>query len=331
MSESEIKPKNLSSGQVCELLPDNLILLGYRGSIAHNMYVPQHNPDSIDDKDLMGVFVAPIEHYLGFGREEVKERFIEEWDAVSYEIKKFVGLLLKCNPNVLSLLWLPKRHLVFEHELGSLLRENRLLFATKAAYHSFNGYAYGQFKRMTHLNQEAQAEMSRLEQELEQHSIDLNSLKLSQTQRDTLLEGGPFNGERLGLIADRYEGLKRQYYSGGYMGAKRRELVRRVGYDAKNAAHLIRLLRMGIEFLVEGELHVERQDADQLLEIKRGEWSLDRVKEEAERLFRLAEEAYVRSSLPPKPDAGKAEELCMEIVARYHGLNTNGFRQIGVN
>lgn len=331
MSAPEIKLKNLSSGQVCDLLPDNLILLGYRGSIAHNMYVPQHNPDSIDDRDLMGVFVAPIEHYLGFGRQEVKEKFIDEWDAVSYEIKKFTGLLLKCNPNVLSLLWLPKHHLVFEHELGSLLRENRLLFATKAAYHSFNGYAYGQFKRMTHLNQEAQAEMARLEQELERHSIDLNALRLSQQQRDTVLDGGPFSGERLGLIADRYEGLKRQYYSGGYMGAKRRELVRRVGYDAKNAAHLIRLLRMGIEFLVEGELHVERQDADQLLEIKRGEWPLERVKEEAERLFRLAEEAYVRSSLPPKPDAEKAEELCIEIVARYHRLNSDRFRQTSVS
>ena len=326
----EIKLKNLSGEQISDLLPDNLILLGYRGSIAHNMYVPQQNPDSIDDKDLMGVFVAPVEHYLGFGRDEVKERFINEWDAVSYEIKKFVRLLLKCNPNVLSLLWLPKRHLVYEHDLGGLLRENRLLFATKAAYHSFNGYAYGQFKRMTHLNQEAQAEMSRLEQELERYSIDHNALKLNQTERDTVVRGGPFDGDRLGLIADRYEGLKRQYYSGGYMGAKRRELVRRVGYDAKNAAHLIRLLRMGIEFLVEGELHVERGDADQLLEIKRGEWPMERVKEEAERLFRLAEEAYVRSSLPAKPDAVKAEELCIEIVARYHGLSANGLRQTSV-
>lgn len=51
------------------------------------------------------------------------------------------------------------------------------------------------------------------------------------------------------------------------MGQKRRELVRRVGYDAKNAAHLIRLLRMGIEFLTEGTLHVERADATELLDI----------------------------------------------------------------
>jgi hypothetical protein len=62
-------------------------------------------------------------------------------------------------------------------------------------------------------------------------------------------------------VVKRYRGERRRYYSGGYMGQKRRESVRRVGYDAKNAAHLIRLLRMGIEFLTEGTMHVERADA----------------------------------------------------------------------
>ena len=81
--EPQIRLKNLPRERVWELLPENMILLCYRGSIAHNMYVPQHDPNSIDDKDLMGVFVAPVEHYLGFGRDDVKERFINEWDAVS--------------------------------------------------------------------------------------------------------------------------------------------------------------------------------------------------------------------------------------------------------
>jgi hypothetical protein len=104
------------------------------------------------------------------------------------------------------------------------------------------------------------------------------------------------------------------------MGQKRRELVRRVGSDAKNAAHLIRLLRMGIEFLTEGTLHVERADATELLDIKRGAWPLEKVKSEAERLFQLAQEAYVRSSLPPEPDRERAERLCVEMISEYHGL-----------
>ncbi len=322
--EAKIKLKNLSEAQVKDLLPDGLILLGYRGSIAHNMYTPSSNPDSIDDKDLMGVYVAAPEHYLGFGRDDVKEAFIKEWDSVCYEIRKFIGLLLKCNPNVLSLLWIDEPHILYQNELGRLLRDNRQLFVSKQAYHSFTGYAYGQFKRMTHFNQEAQREMAALEEEIDKHNVNLSDPHAAQEQRDTLIASGEFSGQKLGELLDRYNAIKRQYFSGGYMGAKRRELVRRVGYDAKNAAHLIRLLRMGVEFLVEGELHVARADADNLMAIKRGEWSLERVKEEAERLFKLAEEAYIRSSLPAKPDNAKGENLCMEIIRQYHGFGVSG-------
>ena len=203
-----------------------------------------------------------------------------------------------------------------------MLRNNKKLFVSKQAYHSFNGYAYAQFKRMTHFNQEAQSDMSLLEGELAGRGIDLENLKVTQEERNSLVDNGPFEGQQVGALIDQYAGLKRKYFSGGYMGAKRKELVRRVGYDAKNAAHLIRLLRMGIEFLVEGALHVERADAEQLLSIKRGEWSIERVTDEAERLFKLAEEAYVRSSLPAEPDMQKAEKLCVSIVAHFHGLST---------
>lgn len=41
----------------------------------------------------------------------------------------------------------------------------------------------------------------------------------------------------------------------GYMGEKRKALVNKYGYDTKSVAHLIRLLRMGVEFLTTGEMH----------------------------------------------------------------------------
>ena len=49
------------------------------------------------------------------------------------------------------------------------------------------------------------------------------------------------------------------------------------------------------------------------MSIKRGEWPLDKVKAEAERLFQLAQEAYVRSYLPPEPDRERAEKLCVKM------------------
>jgi uncharacterized protein len=101
----------------------------------------------------------------------------------------------------------------------------------------------------------------------------------------------------------------------GWMGDKRKALVERFGYDTKNASHLIRLLRQGIEFLNDGELYVVRHDASELVAIKRGEWTLERVKTEAERLFARADEAYDRSKLPAKPDQQAVNDLCVQIVS----------------
>jgi hypothetical protein len=92
------------------------------------------------------------------------------------------------------------------------------------------------------------------------------------------------------------------------MGQKRRELVRRVGYDAKNAAHLIRLLRMGIEFLTEGTLHVKRADAAELLEIKRGAWPLEEVKSEAERSSNLPRKPTCAPLYHPKPTVSRRSD-----------------------
>jgi hypothetical protein len=75
-----------------------------------------------------------------------------------------------------------------------------------------------------------------------------------------------------------------------------------------------------LEFLTEGTLHIERADSAELLDIKRGDWPLEKVKAEAERLFQLAQEAYVLSTLPPEPDRERAERLCVEMISEYHTL-----------
>ncbi len=321
MTTQRIELKGLSQAQIDRLLPEGLISLCWRGSVAHGMYVPKSDPDSIDDKDVMGIYIGPLEHYLGFGRKDVYEQWEGEWDCVFYELRKFIGLLLNCNPNVLSLLWLKPNGIIYENEIGSRLREQRDLFVTKKAYHSFSGYAHAQFKKMISFNQEAQALMQRLEEQLTSFGINPDSCDAGHSLRT--LEDQPFVGATTEMmeVVKLYRGERRRFYSGGYMGTKRRELVRRIGYDAKNAAHLIRLLRMGIEFLTEGTLHVERADAPELLDIKRGAWPLEKVKSEAERLFQLSQEAYVRSSLPAEPDSDSAERLCVEMISSYHQLS----------
>lgn len=306
----------LTEDQKKELLPENLILLGYRGSIAHGMFVPSTDPDSIDDRDLMGVYVGPVQHYLGFGRNDVKEKFIGRWDSVCYELRKFIGLLLKGNPNVLTMLWLPDKFVLLTSDVAEDLRAHKELFRSRKVFNAFTGYAHGQLKRMTHLNGDALHLIRDCENILVEHGLDPNDIRADQAMRDKWVNPAI----KLENVIQRYDGLRKKYYSGGYMGAKRRELVERFGYDTKNAAHLIRLLRMGIEFLETGDLEVERHDAEELLRIKRGEFSLAQITEDAERLFEQSKRAYDNSKLPDEPQTAAAEELCLHIISEFFGF-----------
>jgi len=99
----------------------------------------------------------------------------------------------------------------------------------------------------------------------------------------------------------------------GYMGKVRKELTDKIGYDSKNASHLVRLLKMGIEFLETGQVNVKRKDASMLLEIKRGEWKLDKVKREADELFKALKDVKEKSPLPEKPDYDRVNTMLKQI------------------
>lgn len=119
------------------------------------------------------------------------------------------------------------------------------------------------------------------------------------------------------------KGLHR--YATGFLGAKRKALVERYGYDVKNAAHLVRLLKMGIEFLRDGVLNVNRSaDAAELIEIKTGGWPLEKVQAYAERLFADFRAAHEASALPEEPDAEAADALCVEIVLDFFAGSVSG-------
>ena len=319
------------------LVPDGLIMLAEVGSRAHGTWLPKEDPNSIDDVDLMGVFVGPIEAYLGFGRQETYERKFGDYgvfDCVSYDVRHFISLLMKSNPNVLGTIWMSREHVIASSPFAELLIENRKIFATKYAYKSFAGYASAQLHRMTHFDGPARRKMMEIEAELERRHIPLNYTpeELLEARKNLYRERGSLKGgekesdrpyihvDGATLLMD-YRQMCNKYTS-GYMGKKRRELVDTFGYDTKNAAHLIRLLTMAIEFLNEGELYVDRtgRDADTLIAIKRGEWTLEQVKQRAEELFALAKIARDKSPLPEEPNREAAEALCVEIISRYHGV-----------
>lgn len=98
----------------------------------------------------------------------------------------------------------------------------------------------------------------------------------------------------------------------GYMGDKRKRLVEEFGYDVKNAAHMIRLLRMACEAFETGKLLVRRPDAAELIEIKSGRWSLEQVKEESDRLFARVEGALAASTLREFPNDAVLQSFMLQ-------------------
>jgi predicted nucleotidyltransferase len=256
---------NWKQDETLARLEPGVILCGYRGSIAHGTY---EETVTHDDKDIMGIFIPPREVIFGLDNIETVERMIDEklsekrttvWDVVYYSLRKYLSLLLKQNPNILSLLWIEEKFYIKKTYFGELLVSNRDKLISRQCYQSFVGYAYGQLHRMTH------------------------------------------------------------HCPTGQMGAKRKELVERFGYDTKNAGHLIRLLKMGLEALTTGDLLIERPDNNMLLEIKRGEWPLQKVLDYSDSLFRLMEEALIKSPLQAKVDYAFVNDLCIKITSDYFG------------
>lgn len=111
------------------------------------------------------------------------------------------------------------------------------------------------------------------------------------------------------MLANSFEGYR------GRLGEKRKELVKEFGYDTKHASHLIRLLRMAIEFLRDGKPIVYRvKDANELIDIKKGKRSLAEIRQEADRLFKEIEKVYEKSELPEENNKYEINKLLYEVM-----------------
>ena len=292
----------------------DISFLGIVGSTSHNTYIPKDDPDAIDDIDIMGVVPLPASHLFGLKTFEHWSYKEGELDVIVYSLPKFVNLLLKGNPNVMGLLWLREEEQLQVPEWWNRLRDNKWMFASKKnVYDSFVGYAKGQMERMTSYTPEIDADIEHLLAELLQLGITEDQIR----NRSQLIGGGYPEGTFAKV--NRLRNLQKKFHF-AYMGDKRKQLVKKFGFDLKNAAHMIRLLGMAIEYLETGEMFVYRTDnstfapASMIRSIKRGEWALEDVKLHADMLFRTCEGAYANSTLPEYPDFKNANDLLGEIA-----------------
>lgn len=234
-----------------------IIVAAFVGSQSHGTWIPKED-DGVDDVDIMGVVLPPVDRIIGLDGWDHWVQIIDELDVNFFALRKTVSLWLKSNPNVLGLLWMRDEDIIMRSPEFDAFRDIREAFICKQVADAFGGYAFSQ---------------------------------LRQIQRN------------------RHE---------GYMGTRRKELVEQFGYDIKHAAHLVRLLRMAIEFMRDGVINVYRtNDAEELKAIKRGEWTLERVQMSAADMFADLDELKSKSRLPDKPDRKPVNDLLIDITRSW--------------
>lgn len=133
--------------------------------------------------------------------------------------------------------------------------------------------------------------------------------------RDVFVQKTKIRDVYLGYATAQYRRMidKKSWF--GYMGAKRKKLYESLGYDAKYAAHSIRLLRMAQEFLRDGIPQVYREnDREELLEIKEGKWTLQKIQEVYTQEMLHVEQAFRTSTLPDKDTKHDVNKLLFEVM-----------------
>jgi len=248
-------------------LGNNIILLGLGGSHAYGT----ENANS--DLDVRGI-ATNTKRFLLTGRDF--EQYVErETDTTVYSFDKMIKLLCNCNPNTIEILGLKPEHYLRMTRAGKMLLDNKEIFLSKIAVHSFGGYANSQLRRLENksarLASQEQQEKNILKS-IENASVDYKQhyfhfpddairLFIDETDRegynteifmDVNLSHYPLR-DYTGLWSE-MQNVAKAYASIG----KRNEKA--IAHDklGKHMCHLVRLYLMCFDILEKGEINTFR-------------------------------------------------------------------------
>lgn len=300
-------------------------MIGMGGSIAYGTNLPT------SDVDIRGISVNSKSDLLGMSNfEQVLDTTT---DTCIYSVNKIFKLLLNCNPNCIELLGLKPEHYLYVNDIGKLILDNRKLFLSKLAIHSFGGYSTSQLRRLDN-----RAVRSVNQSQREEHI--LNSIKNAYfTFKDRYFS---FEEDQIKLYIDKskqedydteiFMDVNLQHYPLRDYKAmwnemnnivkdyskigKRNKQAAEHGKLAKHMMHLIRLYMMCIDILEKEEIITYREiEHELLMEVRNGKF-LDENNQPTDDFYDLLNEwqkrfeyAKENTSLPEKPDYKKVEEL----------------------
>lgn len=307
-------------------LADRTIIFGRAGSHSYGLNTPE------SDEDFKGIAVPTKEYLLGFLKKfeqaEVKKTAESDVEFVIYDIRKFFNLASQANPNMIELLYLDSDDYLFVTDAGHRLIEARDLFLSKKIVYTYTGYSASQLKRIklhrAHLLTPPKKEPMR-----EDFGLPSDKPLLSKDQQGAFVElmdkgviqENEMSPNFLEALAKEKAYFQARRHWEQYQewkqnrNPKRAELEERFGFDTKHGMHLYRLMIQAREILTTGKLIVKRKDdREEMLSIRNGAWSYDKLVEWAEHQEQELMEIAKTSKLPKEPNSQKLDMLCMDIV-----------------
>jgi hypothetical protein len=118
----------------------NIIFECVAGSRAYSLATPT------SDTDIRGIFKLPLKERLTILNSD-QEIGNDTQDIKYYELEKFFHLAIDCNPNIIELLFSSVEHIkICTRDMQEIL-DNRNLFISQKAFHTFGGYCFAQIKK----------------------------------------------------------------------------------------------------------------------------------------------------------------------------------------
>ena len=261
-------------------------------------------------------------------------------DTTVYAFNKLIKLLLNCNPNTIEMLGCKPEHYFLLTDTGRMMIENRKMFMSRRAVHSFGGYATQQLRRLE--NALARDKMSQARRE---EHIRNSMERAVQSFKGRYTE---FNKGSVILYTDESprEDLDRELFAditlkkfparefnsmindltnvlSDYEKLNHRNNKKDDNHLNKHAMHLIRLYLMCLDILEKGDIVTYRgDDLDLLMSIRRGEYQKEDGTYRQEFFDMVnkfeARMAYAKenTALPENPDMKRVEEFVMEVNRR---------------
>lgn len=161
---------------------DNVMFEGMTGSVAYAV------SNDTSDMDIVGFYIPPKEtvfphlagEITGFGTPQNRHPSFtqhhialpegqKQIDLTLYSIIKFFQLCMENNPNMVDVLYLPRRCVLHSTSLYEHVRDNRKLFLHKGSWSKFRGYAYSQ---LTKINNKSNSQNPKRQTSIEEHGYD---------------------------------------------------------------------------------------------------------------------------------------------------------------